>query len=244
MNPQWSLIQAPTATLNDIRTITLDLDDTLWEIHPVIRRAEQALYEWLGQNYPRITELHQPEDMRLVRSQVVAEHADQAHDLTFLRRTVLRRVGKAAGYGTDFIDDAFAVFDAVRNDVELFPEVLPALESLRDRYTLIAVTNGNANLGTIGIEHLFHDTVTAAKAGAAKPARAVFDMAVAAGGAGHKQTLHVGDHPEYDVNGARAAGLRTVWVNRKSESWPDTLPMPDIEVLHIGELVSHLGDIR
>ena len=43
--------------VNGIRTITLDLDDTLWEIHPVIRRAEKRLYEWLGERYPRITEM-------------------------------------------------------------------------------------------------------------------------------------------------------------------------------------------
>lgn len=230
--------------MKDIRTITLDLDDTLWEIHPVIHRAERALYDWLGEHYPRITQLHQPDDMRAVRTQVIAEFAERAHDLTFLRRTVLGRVGAAAGYSGEFIDDAFAVFDAVRNDVDLFPEVVPTLEALHDRYTLIAVTNGNANLETIGIAHLFHDVVTASKAGAAKPARAVFDLAVDVGGASREQTLHVGDHPEYDVDGARAAGLRTVWVNRNADAWPDSLPSPDIEVPHIGELPGHLGDDR
>ena len=240
MNPQWSSIPAPTATLNDIRTITLDLDDTLWEIHPVIMRAEQALYAWLGENYPRITELYQPEDMRTVRSQVIAEFAERTHDLTFLRRAVLGRVGTAAGYDHTFIDDAFGVFDAVRNDVELFPEVIPTLEALKDRYKLIAVTNGNANLETIGIAHLFHDIVTAAQAGAAKPARQVFDMAVKVGGASREQTLHVGDHPEYDVDGARNAGLRTVWVNRTASVWPQQLSTPDIEVTHIGELPERL----
>ncbi len=229
-----------TATLNEIRTITLDLDDTLWEIHPVIKRAEQALYDWLGENYPRITELYQPGDLRDVRSRVVAEFDDRAHDLTFLRRTVLARVGAAAGYGDSFIDDAFGVFDAVRNDVELFPEVIPTLEALRDRYKLIAVTNGNANLDTIGIAHLFHDVVTAAKAGAAKPARQVFELAVKVGGANHQQTLHVGDHPVYDVDGARNAGLRTVWVNRTASRWPEQFATPDIEVAHIGELPGRL----
>ncbi len=240
LNSQWSLKPPVTATLNDIRTITLDLDDTLWEIHPVIKRAEQALYDWLSETYPRITELYQPGDLRDVRSQVIAEFDDRAHDLTFLRRTVLGRVASAAGYGGGFIDDAFGVFDAVRNDVELFPEVVPTLESLRDRYKLIAVTNGNANLDTIGIAHLFHDVVTATKAGAAKPARQVFDLAVKVGGASRGQTLHVGDHPEYDVDGARNAGLRTVWVNRSANVWPEHFAMPDIEVTHIGELPGRL----
>ncbi|MDH5622320.1 MAG: HAD family hydrolase [Gammaproteobacteria bacterium] len=222
--------------MNGIRTITIDLDDTLWEIHPVIRRAEQRLYEWLGENYPRITEMYQPEDLRELRTQVIAEFGDRAHDLTFLRHTVLGRIGVAAGYSTDFIDDAFRVFDAARNDVELFPEVVPALEVLGERFRLIAVTNGNANLETIGIRHLFHDVVTAALAGAAKPAPQVFEMAVRVGGASKNETLHIGDHPVYDVEGARAAGLRTAWVNRNEAAWPCEYPSPDLEIAHVGEL--------
>jgi len=241
LNPQWSFKLASTATVNSIRTITLDLDDTLWEIHPVIRRAEQRLYEWLGENFPRITEMYAPSDLREVRSQVVVEFADRAHDLTFLRRTVLGRIAVAAGYGTDFIDDAFSVFDEVRNDVDIFPEVVPALEVLGEHFKLIAVTNGNANLELIGIRHLFDSVLTAAMAGAAKPAPEIFDMAVQMGGASKEETLHVGDHPLYDVDGARAAGLRTAWVNRGAFIWPDEYAAPDIEVTHIGELPELLG---
>lgn len=226
--------------MKNILAITLDLDDTLWEIHPVIRRAEQRLYAWLQENYPRITEKYSPNDMREVRTQVIAEFSDHAHDLTFLRHTVLSRVGIGAGYSTDFIDEAFAVFDAERNDVDIFPEVVPALEALRKRYVLIALTNGNANLATIGIEHLFHDVVTAISAGAAKPKRQIFDVAVQVGGATAEQTLHVGDHPEFDVDGARAAGLRTAWVNRADDEWPAEFDAPDIEVQHIGELARAL----
>ena len=230
--------------MQDIRAITLDLDDTLWEIHPVIRRAEQTLYQWLTDNYPRITEKFTPDDMRDVRSQVVLEFADMSHDLTFMRRTVLSRVGSAAGYSDDFIDEAFAVFDAARNAVELFPEVIPALESLQANFRLIAVTNGNASLERIGIDHLFHDFITAASAGAAKPAQLIFDVAVSAGGATPATTLHVGDHPHYDVDGARVAGLRTAWVNRTSAVWPDDLPRPEVEVTHVGELARMLLDAR
>ena len=227
--------------MNEIRTITFDLDDTLWEIYPVIRRAEQRLYEWLGENYPRITEMYEPTDLREVRSQVVIEFADRSHDLTFLRKAVLGRVGVAAGYSTDFIDEAFSVFDAARNDVDIFPEVIPALEALNEDFIVIAVTNGNANLELIGIDHLFSDVVTAAMAGAAKPARQVFDMAVQFGGASAEQTLHVGDHPQYDVDGARGAGLRTAWVNRTASIWPGELAAPEFEVTHIGELPGLLG---
>src|SRR5210317_2522077 len=122
------------AIVNGIRTITLDLDDTLWELHPVIQRAEQRLYEWLGERYPRITEMFEPLDIREVRSRVVEEHFDRNHDLTFLRRTVLTEIARAAGYRNFDVDEAFAVFDEVRNDVAVFPEVRPALTALRERF--------------------------------------------------------------------------------------------------------------
>jgi len=227
--------------VNEIRTITIDLDDTLWELLPVIKRAERRLYGWLQENYPRITEMYEPTDLREVRTQVIAEFADRTHDLTFLRKTVLGRVAIAAGYSTDFIDEAFGVFDVARNDVDIFPEVIPALEALNENFVLIAVTNGNANLTSIGIDHLFGDVVTAAMAGVAKPARQVFDLAVQVGGASAEQTLHVGDHPLNDVEGARDAGLRTAWVNRTASIWPDEFAAPEFEVTHVGELLDLLG---
>jgi putative hydrolase of the HAD superfamily len=220
----------------EIRTITLDLDDTLWEITPVIRRAEARLHAWLAERYPRIVELHQPEDVVELRAQVVAEFHDRSHDLTFIRRTVLARMGSAAGYMDDFVDEAFAVFDEQRNTVELFPEVRPALESLASRYTLVAVTNGNAKLERIGIDHLFDAVVSARSAGAAKPERLIFDAAVRAGGAAAHETLHVGDHPEFYVDGARAAGLAAVWLNRNGHPWPDSLEPPDRTISSLSEL--------
>ncbi|MGI9232333.1 MAG: HAD family hydrolase [Woeseiaceae bacterium] len=222
--------------MNGIRTITLDLDDTLWAIHPVIRRAEERLYAWISEHYPRITELYSREDILSLRSEVVAEFRDRSHDLTFLRRTILTRIGEAAGYDATYVDDAFAVFDDVRNDVTLFPEARPALVALRERFVLIAVTNGNANLEKIGIRDLFDGVVSAAIAGAAKPDRPIFDMAVEVGGASAEETLHVGDHPLFDVHGARDAGLRAVWVNRNGDEWPDEYHRPDAEVQNIGEL--------
>jgi putative hydrolase of the HAD superfamily len=227
--------------VNGIRTITLDLDDTLWAIHPVIRRAEQRLYEWLGEKYPRITEMFEPDDIRAVRQRVFETHAHRSHDLTFLRHAVLIEIASAAGYKDFLVDEAFAVFDEVRNDVEMFPEARPALAALKKRFVLIALTNGNADLARIGIDDLFDGHINAAMAGAAKPERMIFDAAVKVGGASAGETLHVGDHPLYDVHGAREAGLRTAWVNRDGNDWPGDYAVPDAEVAHVGELEALLG---
>ena len=37
-----------------LRALCFDLDNTLWDVWPVIRRAEQAMYDFLALRYPRV----------------------------------------------------------------------------------------------------------------------------------------------------------------------------------------------
>ena len=222
--------------MDRIRAITLDLDDTLWAINPVIHEAESRLWAWLSERYPRIPQRFSARDMLTMRQEVIEEYWDRSHDFRFLRKKVLTRVAVEAGYSDELVEPAFDVFDAARNEVELYPDVLQELEWLYEEFKVVAVTNGNANLETIGIRHLFHDVVTAVDAGAAKPAPEIFAAAAAATGRSAHEILHVGDHPETDIDGARQAGFRTAWINRNGEDWPDSLDDPDAVVTSMTEL--------
>ena len=226
--------------MREIRVITLDLDDTLWDVMPVIRRAEAALDAWFAEHYPRIPERWPSEKRQTLRRQVVAAHAERAHDLTFLRKRVIALMAEDAGYSVDISDAAFAVFDEYRNRLDLFPDALPALRRLSEHYRLIAVTNGNARLDKVGIADYFDGFVSARTAGAAKPDPRIFASALEAGGRPADETLHVGDHPEHDVSGARRAGLRTAWVNRRREPWPADRPAADLEVTDLETLANFL----
>ncbi|MEM7504252.1 MAG: HAD family hydrolase [Pseudomonadota bacterium] len=224
----------------DIRAITLDLDDTLWPVAPVIHRAERELWSWLDANYPAIGERFSREQVAALRKQVVREQWHMLHDFRFLRKAVLSRMAAEAGYSSDLVDDAFAVFDRARNQVELFPDVELQLTGLAKRCPIVALTNGNANLQTIGLRHLFHDVVTAADVGVAKPAPSIFSAAVCRAGVAAAEVLHVGDDPEVDVAGAARAGLRTAWMNRDSVAWPKHLPPPDTTVADVAGINRYL----
>jgi len=213
--------------LHNIRAVTFDLDDTLWEIGPVIRRAEADLWAWLGANCPRIVQRWNASDLATLRESLFEEFPDRTHDFRFLRKTVIRRVAIDSGYAGDVVDPAIEVFDAARNKVELFPEVRSELRWLARQYVLIAITNGNANLHTIGIADMFDDVISSANVGVAKPGRKIFDTAIQRAGVAPEEVLHVGDHAESDIEGARKAGMRTVWVNRNSAEWPEHLDVPD-----------------
>lgn len=230
--------------MQDVRVITMDLDDTLWEVMPVILRAEAALKAWFSEQYPAIPEHVSNDDVVALRTEVVARFRDRAHDLTFLRKQTLIRMARHAGYdearAASISEEAFAVFNEHRNRLDLFPDVRPALEKLSSRYRLVAVTNGNADLEMIGIDDLFDAFVSARMAGAAKPDPRIFTAALDAGGHPAEHTLHVGDHPEHDVEGARQSGLRSAWVNRDRKPWPEEHAAADIEVSDLGVLADFL----
>ena len=81
------------ARVRNVRVITIDLDDTLWAVGPVIARAEDRLKDWYRTHYPRIVEEFTRESASELRMQVFREHADRAYDLTFIRREVIRMHG-------------------------------------------------------------------------------------------------------------------------------------------------------
>jgi hypothetical protein len=62
-------------------------------------------------------------------------------------------------------------FFAARQRVELFDDALPALQFLSQRWPVVALSNGNANVHVVGIGEHFHASLSASAAGMAKPRR-------------------------------------------------------------------------
>ena len=224
----------------DIRAITFDLDDTLWEIGPVIRGAETRLYNWLAEHCPRVTELYSLEDMQRLRAEVADQHPELHHNLSELRRRSLAVMFESAACSTDWVEAAFERFMIMRNEVELFPGVETVLSRLARSYPLASLTNGNADLHRIGIHHHFSVTVSACDHGVAKPHRDIFLTACDRLGFAPADVLHVGDSPEHDVLGAANAGMKTAWFNRHRDEW--THPTrADYELNDLSDLLDHFG---
>ncbi len=219
-----------------ISALTFDLDDTLWDTPPVIRRAEAVTHAWLARQWPAVARHFDVAGLAALRRQVAEEDPDRAHDLTLMRFRTYRRAAEAAGYPPEAVArGAFAVFYRERNRVELFPDVLPVLEPLARRLPLAAVSNGNADIQAVGLGHVFRLAVSAREVGRPKPDPLIWKEACRRLGVMPRTVVHVGDHPEHDVAGARAAGLRTVWLNRRGVAWsgpgcPDA-EIPDLSAL-------------
>jgi HAD superfamily hydrolase (TIGR01549 family) len=195
--------------------ITLDLDDTLWPIQPVIERAEAELHRWLQQHAPATAQMFDVPGMRRLREAVALDFPEKNHDFTWLRHRAIEQALCAAGDDMALTDAAFAHFFHWRQQVVLYPDALPALKALSARWPLMALTNGNADLAVVGLADYFKAGILSARVfGLGKPHRAFFDAGCARLGVRPEQVLHVGDDWQLDVEGAHHAGLQAAWIQR------------------------------
>jgi 2-haloalkanoic acid dehalogenase type II len=223
-----------------LRAIAFDLDNTLWDVEPVIVRAEQRWFEWLRENCPRIAERLSIDDLRTSRQVLAAQEPHHAHDFSYLRIASLARHAREHGYGEEVAQRAFEIFIIARSQLDLFADVRPALARLRRRYALASLSNGNADLQLIGLADVFSVSLNARGIGAAKPDRRCFDQLVECLGLRASQVLYVGDDPLLDVEAARGAGLQTAWMNRTATAWPAALGAADLTVVDCIELADQL----
>ncbi|CEG41953.1 had family hydrolase [Plasmopara halstedii] len=235
-----------------VRGVTFDLDDTLWCGKTVIRNATAAFHSYLEREVPQLAKKFPPAAFDALLVQFQRTLPDQAHDYTFLRKYTLRHCLHACGAQTlclqnqtqleAFIDSAFQAFLVPRSQPELFDGVENLFQGLKSEIRrssdiddttfpiLGVITNGNCDMEKLPkyFHHHVDFMISAELVGCAKPEQAIFDAAVNKFPASYQRQhlVHVGDHYECDVKGAKRAGFRTIWVN---VTWtkPDVLTRAD-----------------
>ena len=131
-------------------------------------------------------------------------------------------------------DMVAAYLDASYSALHLYPDA-EAWLARRDRATPTAlVTNGLSTIQRrkilkFRLDRHFPVIFVAGEFGASKPDPSILLAAAAALGAPPAACLMVGDSPERDVAGARAAGMKAAWVNRPKAPLDAAPPTPDLE---------------
>jgi 2-haloalkanoic acid dehalogenase type II len=219
-----------------VRAISLDLDDTLWPIWPTIERAEKVLHEWLVERAPMAAALFSnPSALRDIRNHVAEQRPDLKHDLSSVRRESIRMALYRAGEDPLLAEPAFEAFFAARQQVDLFDDAEPALRFLSQRFPLVSLSNGNADLARVGLAGYFKAAISAREFGVGKPDPRIFHAAAGAVEVQPEEVLHVGDDATLDVIGGLNAGMQTVWVNRSDHLWPHE-QQPHLTVASLAEV--------
>jgi 2-haloacid dehalogenase len=119
-----------------------------------------------------------------------------------------------------------------------FPEVPAALARLRTRYRLAVLSNGDPDMLEAAKKHhgiAFDAVISAAAANAFKPHVATYTKAAESLGVAMNEVLFVANH-EFDCVGAKSAGMRAAFIDRRRRpfaSWPY---QPDLIVKDMGQL--------
>ena len=234
--------------LADIRLITFDLDNTLWDVGLVIARAEDAMNDWLDAEVPDYRQ-RVDRDARLeLRDRVIAEHPEASFNVSVLREEILYRgmllCGIKQTQARHHARQAFSEFFEARQQVVFYDNALESLRRLAEHFELAALTNGNADIARIGLDRYFSFAFSSADVAASKPAPDIFHAALQRAGVSAEESIHVGDNLLDDIHGAGSVGMHTIWFRHADQPETATHTQPSEVVEHLIDLPEAVARIR
>ncbi|WP_392565223.1 5-amino-6-(5-phospho-D-ribitylamino)uracil phosphatase YigB [Utexia brackfieldae] len=231
--------------MTPIKAMTFDLDDTLYDNVPVIKKAEQSLNEELV----RITGLNQftVTDFNLLKQHVLTLNPDIYHDVVAWRQMTIRYLGHQYGIVSQdielLVDHLMDHFTYWRHQIEIPAQTHQVLSYLAERIPLAVITNGNVEIEKIGLADYFQFSLRGGIDGRSKPFADTFALAARQLNLPSQQILHVGDNLYTDVLGAVEQGMQACWINLTGQTiaqQSDARLLPHIEITDLVELKSLL----
>ena len=139
------------------------------------------------------------------------------------------------------MDEVHALVAAIET-LRPFPEVPEALARLQRRYRLVVLSNGDPDMLETANNHHgipFDRVISAAVANAFKPHRATYTKAAELLGLQMDEVLFVANHA-FDCIGAKSAGMRTAFIDRRRLPFGASPHQPDIIVPTMTDLADLL----
>lgn len=215
-----------------IKAVIFDLDHTLFDRHGTLKSLVPRLREEFSVN-ENITDAEIGEIWCYADSHFV--YSGWERILAHLSEKGVFKVTPPFSDYSAFIYKHFAL-TAVP-----FSETIPMLEELhRMGLKTGLITNGNhalqyAKIGMLGLEPHFDEIIATGDYGIHKPDRAIFDIMREKLGFAPEEMVYVGDNPVNDVEGARGAGWKTVWM-KSTGYWDERIAPADREVCKVNEV--------
>lgn len=226
--------------LRPFKAISFDLDDTLYDNHPIIKKAESEFLVYLTTTYPKLSELTERK-WHLYKNILIKETPSLRHDVSQWRKEILKRV--MVVYGIPMVDAiryaqvAFQKFLELRSNFSVPPASITLLKALSLHYPVVAITNGNVDVKQIGLNDSFEFVLKAGKGLNSKPHIDLFQQAALQLEIDISDILHVGDHLITDVYGAQNNQAQAVWFNPNEKGLDGGKLLPCVEITNIQDLL-------
>ena len=206
--------------------IFFDLDRTLWDFDAAAEVAFERIYEKYDLKNLGIPSAHDFHEVyHPLNEQLWALYRENKITKDDLNRT--RFLKPLEHYGIHDVELA----DHLSEDyvywspriVRLVPGTMELLDYLKPKYHLHLITNGfqevqHTKLSGSGMEPYFETLTVSEEVGVKKPNPEIFFYALGKAHAEPEESLMIGDEMAVDIDGARAAGIDTIFFNAKGES--------------------------
>ncbi len=216
-----------------IKAVIFDLDHTLFDRHGTLKSLVPRLREEFSVNEKmsnaEIGEIWCYADDHFV-------YSGWEYILAYLSEKGVFNVTPPFSDYSAFIYKHFAV-TAVP-----FPETIPMLEKLHGMGIKTGlITNGNhalqyAKIDMLGLYPHFDEIIATGDYGIHKPDRGIFDIMREKMGFSPDEMVYVGDNPVNDIEGARSAGWKTLWM-KSTGYWDEKIAPADREVNTVNEVI-------
>lgn len=143
------------------------------------------------------------------------------------------------------VDDAVHHVMAGFGELALHPDVAGGLQLLGEAgIRMVTLTNGSTSLSqkmfeTAGVARHFERLLSVEDAGAWKPDRRAYAYAAEQCGTSLDAMLLIAVHP-WDIDGAKRAGMRAAWLDRRGTPYPAHFTQPDLQGRTLGEVATAL----
>lgn len=228
--------------IQPVKAITFDLDDTFYDNHPFIKKAQRRMFEFMCQGWPEVEQLGWT-GWQHIRREIIRKSPMLKNDMIVLRKEVLTQVFSSIGLIGAALDnaiqDSYDQFFDERSNFKVAASYLELLAELSAKVPLIAITNGNVDLERIGIAPYFSNTYHASIEQPMKPHSCMFQKAREHLDLPSENILHVGDCLKNDIFGAARLGFQTAWYAENREmkiNRERTAFLPNVQLHSLHEL--------
>jgi REG-2-like HAD superfamily hydrolase len=228
-----------------IRAVFLDIGDTVMRPNPSWEDVYAIAFGEFGVDV-EIGELHAALRRAYHHGGWGMEGGFEPNEETSFQRTIAIDAAAIAELGLEPMPEPFyrrlAELFMVTSHWHVFPDAYPALTALRERgLTIGAVSNWVWNLPellhSLDLVSQFDFIAASARIGFEKPHPRIFEWALEQAKVPPSEVVHVGDHVDADVLGARGVGIDGVLIDRGGRYAPEEIPEGAAVITSLEQLV-------
>ena len=231
-----------------VRAILFDLDNTLFHWDPCDEKGREAAYAVLHKVYPlpfeRFMEMYKGARKHF---KALLHNQAASHNRVLFFKHMLEALDKSA-------QPALALqmyqryWQAFFHAIKPHPDAQRVLSQLKQTHRIAMLSNHPTHaqldkVARLGFDPHFDAIVTSEETGVEKPDARIFQIALDRLGATASEAVMIGDHTTGDIEGAHAAGLRTIFMSEFNRDEPAPA-CADHVVERLGDVLAIIRSIQ